>query len=454
MRPAITLFRSERRALPFFGALAQSALGTGAGYVALLLLAYDRYRSPWAISLVLAADLVPSMLLGPVLGAVADRFSRKTCVVAADVTRALAFAGIALIDDFAVTVVLAAVVGLGNALFRPASQAAVPALVAEDNVPAALAVFGAVEDVGFTLGPALAAALLLVTGPEGITGLNAATFAVSAVVLGALSFGARPVSEDAADAGPSLFSLLRDAREGMRTAAGTPGLRAVLLFSSATLVFCGIFNVGELLFAKKELGAGASGFSLLVMMFGVGFLCGSLVGARGGGLPELKRGYEAGLLLLAAGFIGCALSPTVAVAVLTFAAAGFGNGLVLVHERLIIQALIPDALLARIYGVKDALTAWAFGLAFAGGAALIAAFGVRPVLLAAGIGSALTAGGAVLALRSAWGPEGEALRPVRRSVRRFDRGRDRLAGQDGPNALASGDNWLALLDDLHQRPHH
>jgi MFS family permease len=212
--------------------------------------------------------------------------------------------------------------------------------------------------------------------------------------------------------------------------------------------------VGELLFARNELGAGGSGFSLLVMVFGVGFLCGSLAGAKGGALSELKRGYEAGLLLLAVGFIGCGLAPTVSVATLTFAAAGFGNGLVLVHERLIIQALIPDALLARIYGVKDALTAWAFGLAFASSGVLIETFGVRPVLLGAGIGSAITAGAAVLALRSAWGPEGTAVRVATRSVRRFDRSRDRLPGQDGANAFASGDGWLALLDDLHQRPDH
>jgi MFS family permease len=238
----------------------------------------------------------------------------------------------------------------------------------------------------------------------------------------------------------------------MRTAAGTPGLRAILVCSSATLVFCGVFNVGELLFAKRELGTGGAGYSVLVMVFGVGFLCGSLAGAKGGALPVLKRGYEAGLLLLAVGFIGCGLAPTVAVATLTFAAAGFGNGLVLVHERLIIQTLIPDVLLARIYGVKDALTAWAFGLAFACSGALIEAFGVRPVLLGAGIGSALAAGAAVLALRSAWGTEQP--RPSLRSVRSLNRSRDRLAGQDRANALVSGDGWLTLLDDLHERPDH
>lgn len=84
--------------------MTQSSLGTGAAYVALLLVAYDRFRSPWAISLVLVADLVPPMLLGPVFGAAADRWSRKTCAIIADAVRAVAFVGIALVDGFLPTV--------------------------------------------------------------------------------------------------------------------------------------------------------------------------------------------------------------------------------------------------------------------------------------------------------------------------------------------------------------
>lgn len=453
MSDVFDLLRAERRARFFFAALTQSALGTGAGYIALLLLAYDRYRSAWAISLVLAADLLPTMLLGPLFGAAADRFSRKGCAVTADVLRAGAFGGIALIDDFAATVVFAAIAGIGTGLFRPAALAAVPSLVEARRIPAATAIFGAVEDVGFTLGPAAAAAVLLVLSPADVMTLNAVTFGVSAAVLAGVRFGRANAEVQDRDLMPS---LVREARDGMSAAAATPGLRAVLLLSSATLLFCGLFNVAELLFAKEELGAGASEFSLLVMLFGFGFLGGSLAGAKGGALQDLKRAYLAGLTVLAAGFIGSALAPTILVAALTFTAAGFGNGLVLVHERLIVQAVIPDRLIARIYGVKDALTAWAFGLAFALGGALIELFGVRAVLLGAGIGSALVAVGAAAALASTWRmPEFAEVRAEPAdaaggspSAGYFCGIRKRAAGQDRPDLLAPGDSWLSLLDDL------
>ncbi len=53
----------------FFAAHAQSCLGSGLAYVALPLLAYDRFGSPWAIAAVLLPDLLPSIVLGPLLGA-------------------------------------------------------------------------------------------------------------------------------------------------------------------------------------------------------------------------------------------------------------------------------------------------------------------------------------------------------------------------------------------------
>src|SRR3712207_1210070 len=113
MREAVTLLRQEPQARVFFAAVAQSSLGTGAAYVALLLIAYERFHSPWAISLILLAELAPAMLLGPVLGAVADRWSRRGCAVAADVVRAGAFIGIGFVDSFEATVLLALAAGFG-----------------------------------------------------------------------------------------------------------------------------------------------------------------------------------------------------------------------------------------------------------------------------------------------------------------------------------------------------
>ena len=165
MREILDLIKREPRARLFFVALGQSALGTGAALVALLVLALERFDSPWAIGLVLLADVIPGMLLGPVFGAVADRWSRRTCVIVADLVRVAAFAGLVLADDFVLTVCFALLAGVGTALFQPASLAALPGLVTPARLPAATSLYGVLMDVGFVAGPAIAAGIHAGRGP-------------------------------------------------------------------------------------------------------------------------------------------------------------------------------------------------------------------------------------------------------------------------------------------------
>src|SRR4051794_41923221 len=103
--------RGERRARAFLLTYLQSSLGTGAAAVALFVLAYDREPSPWSITLVLLAYDLPPGLLGPFVGALVDRVSRRWCVIAADLIRVAAFAGIAVVDSVEATAAFAFVAG-------------------------------------------------------------------------------------------------------------------------------------------------------------------------------------------------------------------------------------------------------------------------------------------------------------------------------------------------------
>jgi MFS family permease len=397
VREVARLLRAEAPARLFFLALTQSALGTGAAYVGLLLIAYERFQSPWAISLVLLADLLPAMLLGPVFGAAADRWSRKWCAVGADVIRAGAFIAIALVDDFATTVGFAVLAGAGTALFTPATLAGLPSLVSKARLPAATSLYGAIADLGFTAGPGLAAGFLVVAGPSDILFVNGLTFAASAVLLTRLRFGV-PAPDARRAHGWVGVSLLREAREGLGVVARMRAIRVVIAGSTAALFFGGIFNVGELPFATDELGTSDAGYSILVALFGLGFILGSLAGSGGGPPVLLRRHFLQGMMLMGLGFLLSGLAPTLAVALVGFTLAGFGNGLLLVHERLIVQADVPDAIMGRAFGVKDALASWAFGVAYVAAGYLLTLISPRELVLAAGAGGLVVCACSSLAL--------------------------------------------------------
>ena len=396
MRAALALLRAEPRARWFFGALAQSSIGTGAAYVGLLLIAYEAYRSPWAISLILLADFMPSMFFGTVLGAAADRWSRRWCAVAADAVRAIAFVGIGVFDGFATTLGFALAAGFGTALFKPAALAGLPALVAPERVTAATSLYSAVANLSWVVGPAIAAVTLLIASPQEVMLVNGLTFAVSGLILTRLPLDKAPPADEEPSA---RTSLLREALRGGRTIMGIADVRIVAFATTGAMFFGGVFNVGELLFASNALGVGESGYSILVAIYGLGFVTGALAGSTGGETHRLRRRYVQGLALTAIGSLSTAIAPTLGIALATFAIGGFGNGLFAVYERLLFQRRVPEEMHGRAFALEDTMVSWALAAAFLLGGAAATMLGARGLLLATGAGEVVVALLALFALR-------------------------------------------------------
>jgi MFS family permease len=142
-----------------------------------------------------------------------------------------------------------------------------------------------------------------------------------------------------------------------------------------------------------------------------------------------------GLLLLALGLLTTGAVQSVVVVAATFLVAGFGNGLLLVYERLLIQATVPDRLVGRVFGAKDALTAWAFGIAFVAGGALVSTLGPRGPILIAGGAALVVYLAAVVALRDEWrGDE-----PLALDGRADALSGDRVVGEDGSDVVGDGE---------------
>src|SRR4051794_12505906 len=178
----VELWRREPKARGFFIALAQGALATGAAYVAVMLVAYERLGSAWAATLVLLAEMLPGMLAGPLIGAWLDRQDRLRCALAAEAVRALAFIGMIVIPGAVPLLALALVTGIASTMFRPAAFALIRSVVHEERRMPAMAMWGALQDAGLMVGPALAAGALALGGASLLLGGIAALCACSALL--------------------------------------------------------------------------------------------------------------------------------------------------------------------------------------------------------------------------------------------------------------------------------
>jgi MFS family permease len=379
----------------FFTAHAQSCLGSGLAHVALPLLAYEHTHSAWAVTAVLIPDLLPAIFFGPLFGALVDRVGWRTCAIAADLLRMVAFTLVVFAHSLPWLVVGAALAGTGSALFSPAALAGVTRLAQGERRPAALGLFGALDDLGLTAGPALAAGLFALVAPAALLGANAVTFALSAVLLTTVGPRGRASGE------VKHTSLWTDLRVGLRTIGGRPEVRLLLASSTAAVLFAGVTNIGEVLLARDVLGTSPSGLAALVAAHGAGTVLGSLA-ARFRSSWEWRRAYIAGLSCMAIDLLLCALIPSLWVLLPVFVLGGFGNGFALVHDRLLLGAAVPDALHGRVYALQKALTSLAFAASFIGASVMISAGGVQMTFALAGIGMLGVIAISSPRLRAAW----------------------------------------------------
>jgi MFS family permease len=370
----------------------QSSLGTAAGYIALLVLAYDRLRSPWAIALVLTADFLPSVLLAPLAGTIADRFSPRKTMLVADAIRAAAFFGVATAGGFAGTLGFALLAGVGTTVYRPASKCALPALAGPERLGSAVGTWGALDEIGTLVGPVIAAALFAVADAALVVQVNAATFVVAALV--ALTLPETAAREERAATG-----VLGHLRDGWRVLRTTSGVRVLLAASMASVTAGALMNVVEPLLARGPLHAGPEGFALLVGLFSAGAVLASAWSAREDAIGAYRRRYLMGFAFAACGLLVSALAPSLLVAGISFTVTGFGSALSLVHEQQLLQRTVPEYARGRIFGFKDSADAAAFVAAFALSAAIAADLGPRAVFALSGTAVACAGIGAAWALR-------------------------------------------------------
>lgn len=390
----LSLLRRNRGFALLFWATAGSAIGTYLAALALSVHVYDVTGSGRWLAALLIADFVPIVLIGLTLGPLVDRLSRKRLMIVSDLVRAATFVFLPFVDDPHAIVVVAGINGVATGFFRPAVWAGLPNLVTDDDREQATSMLTTVENVAWTIGPAVAGLLLAADGVDVAYWVNAVTFLLSAMLVSRIPATALR-SEDRITKGH--WSELR---EGLGLVVSSRPLVTVLVVWSTAGVATACVNVAEVVFAKHDLDAGNIGLGFLVSATGVGLVIGSFFAASALGALGMGRVYPAALALMAAGFGLASASPTIVLAALFAAVATVGNGAAIVCNQVLVQRGAPDAMRGRALAVLMSTYYAILGLSMAAGGLLVDSVGARAswtiasgiFLLAAVLAVALTAG--------------------------------------------------------------
>ncbi|GHF75268.1 MFS transporter [Kitasatospora xanthocidica] len=363
---------------------ATSEFGNAFQVVALPLLVYSLGGGARQLSLVIAAYGAGRLAATPLGGILADRYGARRVMLAADLGRLLATAGLCAVAaggtaDFWLIGGLALLVGLGAGVFLPAAWAITPTLLPAEDLHAGNALNSTVTFGAGLLGPAAAGPLVAWLDPAAALGLDAATFAVSTATLLLIGRGSpvappNPVSERA--------SVPRNFRGLLRE---SPLLRAVLTVTViANLTVGGATRVALPTLATQGFAAGAVGLGVLLAAFTGGALVGGLFAA---GLTEVRsRGRTAmrsGLVMGAA--IGLVPFTGLVGAVLLLAVAGGASTVTNVLVVTGVQKSTPPALLARVMAAITFCGLGVFPLSVIAAGAAVDAFGSRGVFATTGL---------------------------------------------------------------------
>jgi MFS family permease len=363
-----------------------SAFGDELALIALTLRVFQLVDSPFAVSAVLLAGVLPIALLAPVSGLIVDRVETRRVLLIASLLQAALAATIATIGSVPLIVVFAFLIGCCASVADPATFALVPVIVGKERTTRANGTMAAGRYIGSLLGPVAAGVLAQEASTSWALVIDACTFLAVAVTAWMLQ--ARRTPSAIAHAEEEGRGLVRFTA-GFRTLGRDALLKLAIAVVAATIVFAAMDNVAEVFFANDVLKAGSLGYGVLASAWLVGMVAGaSFVGGR---LPpdRLTPSLLVSAVTGGAAVAAAAIAANYPFAILMFCLAGAANGLGNVAVRSLIHLRTPDHVRGRAFSAYSGL-AYAMQLAAtAGGGVIVVTAGPRAALIVGGLGTLL-----------------------------------------------------------------
>ncbi|MFZ5766338.1 MAG: MFS transporter [Thermodesulfobacteriota bacterium] len=387
-RSYIILFQSNRQFTRLWLAGVISQFGNWFNYIAVFVLLQQLTGSGTAVSWFLIAKFLPTTILGPAAGVIADRFSRKTIMISCDILRVgvvLCFLLIRRPEQVWLVYALALIQESLWTFADPARRAAIPNLCRREELNLANALGGATWSVMLAFGAALGGLATARFGWQTAIVLDAITFLISALMIRGLTL---PTLDERPRRTFSLedFLGINDLREGLRYVVGHPKVAALLLVKSGWAMSGGILVMltvfGEQVFASPDGQGGNSG--ILYSARGLGAALGPLLAWRlfGEGGRAMSRSIGASFFVASASYLLFSQAPTLAWAALFVFCGHLGGAVQWVFSTTMLQKMVEDRFRGRVFAAEMALLTLILSLStYFTGAALDHGVGPRLVAL-------------------------------------------------------------------------
>lgn len=342
-----------------------ASLGDWMGFLAIIALTADimgpTRAAAFAVSGVMAARVLPSLLLAPVAGVFVDRWDRKRVLVATHVGRGFIMALIPFTQEVLALVLATLFIEVLSSLFGPAKDAVFPTLVRREQLMSAnqvnlMLTYGMLPAAGVLYAVLVAAVGRFATPGSFIAErpvavpiwFNALTFLIGAALISTITIRRVPVT-----VGPQTQRVSAQFTEGVRFVAGHPIIRmfiiGVMLVAAAAGV---VITIGE--FFADLLNAGPSGFGVLVAAVGLGMVAGLVLATPLSRRLRPEWLFGPGLVVAGIGLVLIALAADLIVAIPPAMLMGSGAGVVFIVGYTVLQQRADDRIRGRTFAAFNA----------------------------------------------------------------------------------------------------
>jgi MFS family permease len=331
----------------FFGGQGISMIGTWMQQIALNWLVYRLTGSAMLLGVVGFTSRIPTFLLAPFAGVMADRWNRHRMVIATQalsMVQAMILAVLVLTDKVAVwhIVVLSLFLGLVNAVDIPTRQSFVPDMIEKrEDLGNAIALNSSIVNGARLIGPSIAGILIAALGEGLCFLLNGVSFI--AVIAALLAMKVRPREKRTSNS-----HVIEGLKEGFSYAFGFAPIRSVLLLLALVSLMGVPYSVLMPIFAEKILQGGPQTFGFLLGATGVGALVGTLYLASRKSVLGLGRIIVIASTIFGIGLIGFSLSRIYGLSLFFMLLTGFGMMVQMASSNTILQTIVEEDKRGRV----------------------------------------------------------------------------------------------------------
>jgi predicted MFS family arabinose efflux permease len=424
------LLRQQRDLRQLVGANVISQTGDWMLHIGVAFYVYDLTGSTLASAGTMFATFLPSILLSSFAGVFVDRWNRKITMVSTDLLMVFGLAPLLLVDrprDVWIVYVVTAFEGIVSMFWRPAEQALLPHLVPDDELIAANALNGQTREVARLVGSAIGGLVVATGGITALAFADAATFIVSAALVGRISVSGRvepsgdrgtapelvepagaaldggagdvPASPDGSRS--SLRSLGHEWGEGLRVAMSKRELVAVFVFTMMVMTGEGLMGTLFVPFVRDVLRGSGTDYGLIVSVQAIGGITGGLVAAGIAQRLSAAAMFGFGALLFGLVDLVMFLYPLVWVevwpAAVCMIVVGVPGAIAMAGYTTLLQRNTSDAYRGRVFGALGAVHGIAIVVGTTTAGFLGESVGIVPIIALHGAGG-MVAGVVVLSI--------------------------------------------------------